>query len=273
MRATVEDLRDEIKIVREVAFSEEQQPKDYVISRGVEPSATDRPPWTTYGYRQALPRLLGLDVMEFIQQVIDRKGRARILDVGCGSGRFLDQCKRGYRRYADGLIAPGWNDRVDCFGLTACLYGFAESNSVSAGVNFKIGDAQNLTRLYHGQSFDVITAVHVAHHAADPWALFSGMYEKLAEEGGCFVRGIPFNLVDGTDTALANYLRAKYSATLNEPYFDGRNPERCGDISMIRKMEVPLVLPLEYAGINDRPLVSRVLYRFDPAVAFKPVFA
>ncbi|MBI2334275.1 methyltransferase domain-containing protein [Candidatus Daviesbacteria bacterium] len=273
MRATVEDLRTEIEIVREVAFSEEQQPKDYIVSRGVEPSATDRPPWTTYGYRQALPKLLGLDVMEFIQGVVDRRGMARVLDVGCGSGRFLDQCKRGYRRYADGLTVPGWNEKVECYGLTACLYNSAELDSVPAGIHMKLGDAQNLARLYYGQSFDVITAVHVAHHVADPWALFFGMYEKLADGGGCFVRGIPFSLVDGEDANLADYLRARYSATVNEPYFDRRYQERCADISMVRRRGVPLVLPLNYAGINDRPLIPRVLYRFDPTVAFQPAFA
>lgn len=265
-------MQTAVETAREISFFYHQSPRDYVVSRGVEPSAIDQPPWTTYGYRQALLGLGGLDVMEFIQRVIDKKGMARVLDVGCGSGRFLRECKQGYRRYSDGVVVAGWQDQVECFGLTACIYDFL-GKGADAGVQIEAGDAQSLSRFYHGQSFDVITAVHVAHHLADPWALVYGMYERLADGGGYFIRGIPFSLVEGEEEALASYLRKNYGAEIREPYFDHRLPrtEKCADISM-KKTEGELLLPLEYADIRESRIASRVFYRFNPAVAFQPVF-
>lgn len=259
-----------MKKVREIAFCDEQGTKPYVVSRGVEPTATDRPPWTTYGYRQALLGLDGLDVMEFIQRVIDTKGRARVLDAGCGSGRFLWECKQGYRRHSDGVVVTGWQDQVECFGMTAFMYDFS-IKSHNAGVQIEVGDAQNLSGLYHGQSFDVITAVHVAHHVADPWALIYGMYEKLAAGGGCFIRGMPFNLVEGEDARLSNYLRENYGAEVKDPYYDKRFPERLADISIKKEPDRELLLPLEYADVIQTGFAPRVLYRFNPVANFEPV--
>lgn len=263
-------MKTTVEIAQEISFFYHQSPRDYVVSRGVEPTATDQPPWTTYGYRQALLKLDGLDVMEFIQRVIDTKGRAKVLDAGCGSGRFLSECKQGYRRHRDGLLVPGWRDKIECFGLTARLYSFSWMSG-DQGVRIDVGDAQNLARFYHGQSFDVITAVHVAHHVADPWALVYGMYERLGDGGGCFIRGIPFNLVDEEEAALANYLRENYAAEVKDPYFDRRFPERLADISL-KKADRELLLPLEYADVREAKFAPRVFYRFNPTVAFQPVF-
>ena len=52
----------------------------------------------------------GKDLIILIDEQIAANGSARILDVGCGVGRFLVECKEI------------WNDQVQCVGVSAYPY-------------------------------------------------------------------------------------------------------------------------------------------------------
>lgn len=282
-----ESLVDQVRVVRQQSFQFHSKELKYTVSRGVVSSLLDRSPWQTQGYVQILPELDGLNVMEFIQQVIDTKGQARLLDVGCGSARFLNQCKNGYRVDDDrglSLRKEGWKELVQCFGLTSHLYRFCNTDGTpknreeelakycNAGIQLDVYDAQNLANFYPGQTFDVITAAYVAEHIADPWALFYGMYEKLSEEGGCFIKGIPFRMCPQDETDIAEFLRFKHRATVTSPYIErGVSFALSGDIA-IRKRLPKLQLPIEYDLVNPS-FPPRVIYKFDMCQEFIPILS
>lgn len=292
MLVTTERLVADIRRAREDSFNTHSRALRYLVSRGIESSNIDRPPWVTRGYRELLPKLDGLDVMGFIQQVIDTKGVAKILDVGCGSGRFLYECKNGYRAKRDepSEFQPGWGNQVDCYGLTACLYRFCDLDGIpddneverrkylAAGIQIEVQDAQSLVNLYDDQKFDVITAVHLLDHVADPWALFYGMYEKLTDGGACFVKSMPFNLKLEDDEVydqiaecyIAEWLKSHYGATVINPYRDlTASSIRSGDIAIRRKRV--LNLPLTYFQVDHFDYDPRITYRVDRQKVFQPI--
>jgi len=81
---------------------------------------------------------------------IDVEG-ARVLDVGCGSGLFA-KLMAGRGATVDGL------DAAD--GLLAI------ARRRTSGAIFTIGDMEDLP--YADRTFDLVTAINVFHHAADP---------------------------------------------------------------------------------------------------------
>lgn len=291
MLLTREGLASEIRSARNEFFDKDNNGGrgcGYIVSRGVESSSVDRPPWIVGGYRQILPKLDGMDVMEFIQHVIDKKGMARILDVGCGNGRFLNQCKNGYlirQKYGPSRVIPGLGKLVSCVGLTSCLYRFRDENSIPddpvsdklkylrAGIHIEVADAQNLVTLFPEQEFDVITAVHVAEHVADPWSLFYGIYAKLSNEGAGFVGRIPFNLTSEKENeSLVADLQSFHKATAVMPYAEKSAYAKAGDIAIKRNGSLKLPITyreVEYYYHNHRP--RRIIYQYDPSATFIPV--
>jgi SAM-dependent methyltransferase len=98
-------------------------------------------------------------------------GAGRLLDVGCATGRFLQQ-----------MAAVGW--RVS--GIELDPEAAAKARTVTADVT--LGDPADLT--LPRASFDLVTAFHVVEHLPDPRRAVGNMLEWLAP-GGLLVIEVP----------------------------------------------------------------------------------
>ncbi len=99
------------------------------------------------------------------------QGRGRLLDVGCATGRFLQQ-----------MAAVGW--RVS--GIELDPAAAAKARTVTSDVT--IGDPAEVT--LPPASFDLITAFHVVEHLPDPAAALRRMLDWLAP-GGLMIVEVP----------------------------------------------------------------------------------
>jgi SAM-dependent methyltransferase len=98
-------------------------------------------------------------------------GAGRLLDVGCATGRFLQQ-----------MAAVGW--RVS--GIELDPEAAAKARTVTADVT--LGDPADL--VLPRASFDLVTAFHVVEHLPDPRRAVGNMLEWLAP-GGLLVIEVP----------------------------------------------------------------------------------
>ena len=98
-------------------------------------------------------------------------GAGRLLDVGCGSGRFLRQMK-----------AVGW----DVTGIEVDAAAVARARSVTSAI--VVGDVGQLELA--PQQFDCITVLHVLEHLPDPLGVLSKLLGWLAP-GGLLIVEVP----------------------------------------------------------------------------------
>ncbi len=118
--------------------------------------------WANYQERTMVP------VFKAILDEIDVAG-ARVLDVGCGSGLFAK-------------LTAALGARVDGLDAADGLVEIARRRA--PGATFSSGDMEELP--YADRTFDVVTAINVFHHAADPdHALIEA--SRVAKRGGQIV--------------------------------------------------------------------------------------
>ena len=98
-------------------------------------------------------------------------GRGRLLDVGCATGRFLQQ-----------MASVGW--RVS--GIELDPVAAAKARTVTPDI--AIGDPAEVT--LPAKSFDVVTAFHVVEHLPDPATALRNMLAWLAP-GGLLIVEVP----------------------------------------------------------------------------------
>ncbi|MEK6697996.1 MAG: class I SAM-dependent methyltransferase [Nitrospirota bacterium] len=98
---------------------------------------------------------------------IDNSGKGRILDIGCGSGKFLLQMKR-----------LGW----DAVGIDLDLKGARLSKA--KGLEVYQGILEEMS--FPEKSFDVITLIHVIEHLEDPLQTLKES-RKYLKKGGKLV--------------------------------------------------------------------------------------
>jgi SAM-dependent methyltransferase len=98
-------------------------------------------------------------------------GRGRLLDVGCATGRFMQQ-----------MAVVGWRPS----GIELDPEAAAKARTVTADVT--IGDPAEVT--LPAASFDLVTAFHVVEHLPDPAAALRNMLAWLAP-GGLLIVEVP----------------------------------------------------------------------------------
>lgn len=84
----------------------------------------------------------------------------RILDVGCGSGRFLKYQKESF------------GDKVECVGID--LTPGAISQADQELIRFVVGDHREFSKEELGE-FDLVTSFHCLEHVDDPLSFVEGM--------------------------------------------------------------------------------------------------
>jgi 2-polyprenyl-3-methyl-5-hydroxy-6-metoxy-1,4-benzoquinol methylase len=88
----------------------------------------------------------------------------RLLDIGCGSGRFMAWAR-----------SVGWN----CYGTE--IDPIAARGARERGFDVHLGEPGELTP--HGQVFDAVTISHVIEHVHDPRALLRSAHRLLRPQG------------------------------------------------------------------------------------------
>ena len=109
-------------------------------------------------------RFVGRDILPF-------KGQGRLLDVGCGPGRLLQE-----------LRGQGW----DVHGVD--FSSVAVSRAQSVGLNVKEGDL--LTACFESDFFDVVIFSHSLEHVYDPVATLSEA-RRILKPGGWVLLYLP----------------------------------------------------------------------------------
>lgn len=116
--------------------------------------------WVSTGLRADQTRVL--------QAILDARGGAQVLDVGCYDGALLDALPPGYERYG---IEPSAAAAQRARGRGVNVLG-ASLDALAAG-----------SAALPGDGFDLITAVDVIEHVADPADTLARMAALLAPGG------------------------------------------------------------------------------------------
>ncbi len=242
----------EIDVVRDIAFKAHSAGRTYRTTRGLFSTYSDYLKKVVQGYNELLPGFIGCDFVNLIDTLLDEQNVVNLLDCGCGSGKFLIDCKLR------------WGSKINCAGITAASYdapynetlGSTTQAATSLGVEIQTGDMQNLPRYFKTQGFDVVTAIRAIEYVADPWAVMMGIDKLLARGGIALIQHFPPTMnSDSEEVAIGNYLWTQYGVRItNEMYthFD----------MVYRKTRGDLVLPIACNGVdNNFPVV---LYTLTP---------
>lgn len=156
-----------------------------------------------------------------------RRGRGKLLDIGCGMGFFLRQAQLKHDAYGCELSAFAAG-RAE--GLAA---GRVIVSNVGEGLAFSSG------------SFDIVTAFDVAEHLAEPRRLFSEA-ERLLRPGGFFVFSTP------NPNSVGRSLKGRqWSGSRDETHVSVKTPREwlalCGPGFRIWKVH--------YDGLWDAPYI------------------
>lgn len=178
-----------IKRLRREAFFRESHTQYYNVSRNIN------------DYLKELPDFQGVNLERRIAYGVKNKGKVSILDLGCGSGKFLIDVFK---------LHPG---AVDLSGLTALDYRFElepeEKQLISQSVDYRIGDAQKATEIFQGKTFDFITSVYAFYCFADPLSVLKKCYSLLNPDGIAFIDSVTDGLRPSDVSRLKDYWKGQ----------------------------------------------------------------
>lgn len=177
------------------------------------------------------------DPIRFIDQTIEEKGIARVLDIGCGTGHALADLKKNY------------GDKVEAVGVTASSFGnYGHVDHVL------YGDAQRLQSIdgLRYDYFDLAFSVHAAEYMADPLALLKGTYASL-REGGTAYLGTLLLEPELVRDLLSFWYKNGYHITA---------PWDSSWLIIKEKTHPRLNIPVRISGFNQGILWSEVDYEF-----------
>lgn len=141
-------------------------------------------------YEAGLPRYNGHTVTTCIREKIAQgQEPINVLDIGCGKGIFLCELI---------LKFP----KVRAFGLSAFDYrNFLDEPwyTYIKRVDYRLGDAHNLRRIFDGARFDFITSFYTFQYLANPSAVLGQVRAFLNSGGLAFIdNGLVVTRENGT---------------------------------------------------------------------------
>ena len=163
---------------RQIKFRHESKYQPYCVNRNLNQ------------YLGELPKFQGKNLLEIVdQKIISKNGSpVQILDIGCGEGKFLLDCKEK------------WGSNINCVGLSAFPYHEEEAslfpydeelsfNSVlkEKGVDIKTGDVHRLYEFVPKNNFDIITSSTAFRYFAHPAVALKMIYQALRHDGICLI--------------------------------------------------------------------------------------
>lgn len=199
------------------------------------------------GYKDLLKDDCGRKLDTVIQGRVDSGQLVDLIDLGCGSGKFLVDCK------------SYWRDKINCTGVTAANYAFPnrtmdESVKLRKELGIKIvskKDIHDLSKVIPSGSVDVVTSVFTAMYLVDDWALIREMHRILRVGGEGFVN--TFNL--WMEKPLEDNKRLIKWFRENETIMIDSQPG--GDQVYYQKRSEKLELPIYPTGLWERKLLYR----------------
>lgn len=235
---------EELVLTRKVAFKDQQRPSSYLVHRG-EKGVDER--GNNLDYDEVLPTFQGKSVSCHIDERVLAGEKVSLLDVGCGEGRYLLREKKKYGGMLDveGISAFPYHQPSDKFPDRIARLEELSGELENLGVVIKIRDVQSLGQYYPPESFDIETAVAVAEHLADPWAMVEGMYLTLKERGLGFIHNLDFSLYDqSSNRFLASYLQDRYGMEVR--FVSGGRDDPYSHVNLsFRRGPSPLELPIQ----------------------------
>ncbi|RYD33477.1 MAG: class I SAM-dependent methyltransferase [Verrucomicrobiaceae bacterium] len=105
---------------------------------------------------------------EMVREVTAGGRPFRVLDVGCGSGRFLKRMKESF------------GEKVECTGVD--ITPGALSQAGDCGIQFILGDHRELDPKSL-EPFDLVTSFHCLEHVEDPRGFVSAMTQFARPDG------------------------------------------------------------------------------------------
>lgn len=254
---------DAVSVAQSLSFQSQCEPKDYIVERGLFVEYSNGVAIDLGGYNFMVKGPGSKSLVETIDEKVQSVGQARLLDVGCGAGRFLTDC------------ASRWSGLISLHGLTAYFYNrIFDKVSLETtqqaidrlGIEVKRGDAQKLANHYSPNQFDIVTAVKVAPYLEDPWALVKGIDYVLKPGGVGYINHL-FPLLSDPE-----YRNQTVAGLSDEELFalrlffeeDGRFETRFGCNLVYKKTQDPLNIPIDYAVpiLQTEDSSSRIRYRF-----------
>lgn len=120
-------------------------------------------------YLRFLPKFDGLTVLDVIEMKLEAQERVRVLDIGAGKGKFLNDLKKKFPR------------KISGYGVSAKDY---RVKSYPKSIDYRVGDAQRLKEIFPGQVFDCVVSVFTFPYIADTLHVLSQAYDLVTPNNG-----------------------------------------------------------------------------------------
>jgi SAM-dependent methyltransferase len=175
----------------------------------------------------------------FFRQVRHRRG-ARLLDVGCGVGRF-----------GQGAYARGW----DVTGVDVSARAVAIGREV-APFPLRVGTVEQL--IEQGEQYDVVTAFEVLEHLSDPLRFLSNT-KRLLRPGGQLFYTVP----NWNCAVVQNSTRPDWVPPIHLLFFTREALHRAGELSGLGRVATGIISedPLPTGAVPRARWLARRLLR------------
>lgn len=255
-----ETLHGQIRQIRQHSFNEDNFSVGYPVDRGLTTRAIIDNPLVSaeLGYVDLLPTFQGKQVDEVIQDKIDEQGHVSVLDLGCGSGRFLIDVKEkwGDSVYPVGVSAFSYHLEKPAYKIAGRPKGATGRELGKLGIPIVIGDAHHLRRnlVISGitPQFDVVVSVMTFMYFADPLNVLKQVHRSLNDGGVAFINdfGIDGSVDPETHGFLTAHLKRERGFDFN--YKHAQLLPGAGGVAF-EKTAPQLSLPLSYK-VNNQEL-------------------
>lgn len=165
---------------------------------------------TATGYEDLLPRFKGKTISELIGERTDQGKDVSVLDIGCGEALFLARLAERFPRLkANGLSAADYRGRTKDPQL----------RSIIEKVDYRIGDAHDLTSIYPDGHFTHIVSVETFQYITDPIVVLGQAYSLLEKDGVMLIHNPRLPIKHQEVNQLEQYWKERgVQATLTREY-------------------------------------------------------
>lgn len=241
-----ENLRKFILGVQEAGYNKASEPQTYNQKRGLQ--YCENAGW---GYDDLLPSFKGKKLIELVGERLKSASPGeplKILDLGCGRGRFLEDCK------------DRWSYLVEMHGLNARMEYSARYLQAmeNIGIYLQQGDVQQVSGIYGKDSMDIIVACKVFSYIPDPFMTMVGMNAVLKEGGVALITDFPLDpLIEGLNRDARKMKKlVKHLQGMGIEAEERMTANRCTDLGTEIAFEADLAfskirdmqLPVSYSG-------------------------
>lgn len=188
-----------------------------------------------------------------IEDRLEEEPQINILDIGCGRGIFLLDCKKKWdERVSTTGISSFPYDRVD-YSYTkrnldvAVPHDPTHETLIAAGVDYILGDAQGVATFYDNgltNKFDLVVSAYTFQYFADQLAGLKGAYSALKKGGTAFL----------TTSFLSNIWRADDGEELKRYLMEHYGFKFTSGFVTFQKHRDLLHLPVRYKDFSGNDL-------------------